>query len=222
MPTSRIVLILYAFTATTNVMASANGDISMFWATKPLLMPLLVGVVWFTRQEAGHRPDRRDVLVIAGLLLATAGDVALMADGTVAFGIGLALFAGCHGCYLAAFARPARRRNWPATAGAYLLIVAAAVIWLWPGLGALAAPMTAYAVLLGAMAVAAAGQGWRVGLGAALFVASDLLIAVDLAGAATLPGPPIWVMLTYVVAQALIATGWAAAARTRSLQQVLA
>ena len=171
-PTSRVVLILYAFTATANVMASANAHTSLFWATQPLLMPLLVGVAWFTRQEAGRAADRRDRVVIAGLLLATAGNLALMIDHPVAAATALGLWAAGLACYLWAF------------------ISGRATI------------------------------GWRVLLGAALSVASGLLLAAGLAGV-TLPGPPIWVPLTGLVGQCLVVTGWSSS-RATSLQQVVA
>lgn len=226
MPTSRIVLILFAFTSTINVKASADEPSSLFWATKPLLMPLLIGYLWFATRESGRWHDGQR-LVVAALLFAALGDVALMIPGSAAFLVGMALFAGCHACYIAAFVRMAGRRalaGRPVVAAlAYAGAVAAALAWLWPGLGALAVPMTGYAILLATMAATATAHGWRVGLGGALFFVSDLLIAVDVAGAAQMPGPPIWVMLTYVAGQALIITGWAdREPRTarESLQQV--
>ncbi len=66
------------------------------------------------------------------------------------------------------------------------------------------------------MASTAAAHGWRVGIGGGLFLVSDLMIAMDVAGVGAPPGPPIWVMATYALGQALIVTGWAA------LQQVVA
>src|SRR5262245_42634769 len=92
MPTSRVIIVLYAFVATVNVMASHAGQSSLDWATKPLLMPLLAGVVVFAAHEAGRRPSPT---LLAALATATAGDVALMADGTLPFLIGMAAFLGC-------------------------------------------------------------------------------------------------------------------------------
>ena len=37
---------------------------------------------------------------------------------------------------------------------------------------------------------------------------SDMLIAVDIAHPDAIGGPPIWVMLTYVAGQGLLAIGW--------------
>lgn len=199
MPTSRVILVLYAFIATTNVMASAIGNDSLFWATKPLLMPLLVGVVIF----AGVASPA----LVAGLLLATVGDVCLMVDGDTWFYAGMAAFAACHVCYITAFTRAGawrRLRRWPLVTVPvlYALVVAAAEVLL-----RLPVPILGYGCLLAVMAATAAGLGWRSGLGGALFLLSDLLIGVDLAGT-ELPGPPIWVMLTYILGQAGIVLGW--------------
>lgn len=71
MPTSRVIIVLYAFTAMVNIMASARGPASLDWATTPILMPLLVGVLIAAAHEAGRRPSR---LMIAGLVLAAAAN----------------------------------------------------------------------------------------------------------------------------------------------------
>jgi uncharacterized membrane protein YhhN len=204
MPTSRVIIVLYAFAATVNVMASTAGQSSLDWATKPLLMPLLAGVVVFAAHEAGRRPSRTLLAALGG---ATAGDVALMADGTLPFLIGMAAFLGCQVLLIISFVRAGSRpRLWISLL--YFTGYAVAVPVLWSGLGGLALPVSLYAAALTAMAVLAAGLGWRIGLGGLLFFASDLLLAVGLADVVHLSGP--WVMLTYVVGLALIVTGWIA------------
>ena len=65
MPTSRVIVILYAFAATVHVMATAAGPASLAWATAPLLVPLLAGVAFFAAAEAGNRPNR---WLLAGLV----------------------------------------------------------------------------------------------------------------------------------------------------------
>jgi uncharacterized membrane protein YhhN len=209
MPTSRVIVVLYAFVAATNITAIAADHDSLFWATKPLLMPLLIGVLVAAAREARTAPS---ALMIAGLGFATLGDIALMIDGTVPFLAGMVAFLACHVCYITAFGKAgAWRRMSKAVPILYPLAVVGASVWLWSGLDALALPVTLYAVALGTMASASSGLGWRVGVGGLLFFVSDLLIAVDIAQAATLPGPPIWVMLTYVLGQALIVLGWSSA-----------
>jgi uncharacterized membrane protein YhhN len=200
MPTSRVILVLYAFVATTNVMASGTGNDSLFWATKPLLMPLLAGIVVFAGPAVWPRPASR--WLVAGLVAATAGDVLLMIDGL--FYPGVAAFALCHIAYLVAFAKAGvwRRLSRPpliAVPIGYALVLVGVTLVLRP-----APALIGYGVLLALVATSAAGLGWRSGLGGALFLVSDLLIGIGLEGSAW----PVAVMLTYVVGQALLVLGW--------------
>ena len=214
MPRSRVLLAAFAVATAGNLLANATGSDLGELATKPLLMPLLAAYLWRAATERGARPDR---LVLAALALSTGGDVALLGEGTGAFLTGMALFLAAHACYIAAFVRAGaatalRRPPLLAVPLLYAVLTAAALAWMWPGLAdaGLAVPVAGYAVALATMATTATAQGWSVGLGGALFLVSDLLIALSVAGTATLPGPPIWVMATYAAGQALIVTGWAA------------
>jgi uncharacterized membrane protein YhhN len=78
---------------------------------------------------------------------------------------------------------------------------------LWPGLGDLRIPVAVYSLLLTSTAVTSARLGWRTGLGGALFLLSDTLIATQLADWRELPGHEFWIMATYVVAQYLLMSG---------------
>jgi uncharacterized membrane protein YhhN len=76
---------------------------------------------------------------------------------------------------------------------------------IWPGLdGGLRLPVLGYSLLLTAMAASAAGIGRLAGLGGALFLASDGLLALGLAEV-DFPGRGAAVMPTYLAAQLLIA-----------------
>lgn len=190
-----MLLALFGFLAVLNLVASGVENDALEWATKPFLMPVLALWAW----RAG-----RNRLLVAGLLFSAGGDIALLkGDETGWFIAGMVLFLGAHLCYIRLF----WKRPNPFVAVAYGLVFAAALAWLWKPLGALAIPMTFYGLALATMATLAAGMGWKVGLGGGLFLLSDLLIAVRVADAATLPGPPVWVMLTYLAGQFLIATG---------------
>jgi uncharacterized membrane protein YhhN len=211
-------IVLAAFVAVTagNLLAAVLDNRALDWLTKPLLIPLLAAYLLLATRG---RADRR---VLAALALCTAGDVALLPDGTGWFLAGMACFLAAHLCYIAAFApggaaAPLRRPPLVAVPVGYALLSAAALTWLWPGLAeaGLAVPIAGYAVVLAAMASTAAAHGWRVGAGGALFLLSDLLIAVEIARG-PLAGPPIWVMLTYTLGQALIVTGWAARVHSSS------
>ncbi|MGW0432733.1 lysoplasmalogenase [Micromonospora sp. NPDC003197] len=218
---SRAVLIVFAVVSVGNLVAVGIRNDALEWATKPLLMPLLGIWLWLVTRERDGRPSR---LVLAGLALSTGGDIALLSPGTGWFLTGMSLFLGAQLCYLTAFLRaPARSGAGRASAAlrrlplvtvplGYAIVGTAVLTWLWPGLTELgvAIPVAAYATALATMATSAAALGWRMGLGGAIFLGSDLMIAIGMTDAATLPGPPIWVMTTYLAAQALLITGWAA------------
>lgn len=191
-------------------LVAVGADVTWLeWATKPLLMPLLA--LWlFTRN--GPR------LMVAGLLFSALGDVLLQFDGL--FVLGMAGFAGAHVCYVTYFVRSGAfttlRRTWW-IAVAYAAVWAALIAWLWPGLGALQIPVAAYSLLLFSTGAFSAAYGARTGLGGALFVLSDSLIAVRLAAEDTynaLPVGGVWIMITYLAAQYLLASGTAGAAVT--------
>ncbi|PJJ57130.1 putative membrane protein YhhN [Mumia flava] len=170
--------------------------------TKALLMPLLAAWVVSVR---GPR------LLVAALLLSWVGDVALEIDG--AFLVGMAGFAAAHVCYITWFVRAGaldvlRRRWWIAAGG--LVVWAGVLAALWAPLGehepALRIPIALYALLLTATAVTALAYSPLAGVGGVLFLLSDTLIALDLAHV----GPSetgLAVMITYLAAQLLLATG---------------
>ncbi|MEU8391627.1 lysoplasmalogenase [Micromonospora sp. NPDC048843] len=218
MPRSRTVLIAFLVVTAANLLANATGGGLAFLLTKPLLMPLLAAYLWRVSAERAARPDR---LLLAALAFATGGDVALMIDGPGWFLAGMACFLGTHLCYLAAFTRHGaatalRRTPLVAVPLGYAVLTVVALTWMWAGLTdvGLALPVAGYAIALAAMASTAATQGWRVGLGAALFLGSDLLIAAGVAEVAQPTGAPVLVMATYAAGQALIVTGLAARAGT--------
>ncbi|GAB3940582.1 lysoplasmalogenase [Micromonospora vulcania] len=216
MPRSRTLLAAFLAVTAANLLANATDSDLAFQLTKPLLMPLLAAYLWRVTAERGTRPDR---LVLGALAFATAGDVALLVTGTGWFLTGMACFLGTHLCYLAAFTRHGaatalRRPPLLAIPIGYAALTVVALTWMWAGLAeaGLAVPVAGYALALAAMASTAATQGWRVGLGAALFLGSDLLIAAGAAGVAEPPGAPVLVMASYAAGQALIVTGRAARA----------
>jgi uncharacterized membrane protein YhhN len=186
-------------------LVAVGADVSWLeWATKPLLMPLLA--LWlFTRN--GHK------LMIAGLLFSALGDVLLQFDDLFIFG--MAGFAAAHVCYVTYFARSGafgilKRKWW--IAGAYIAVWAGLMVWLWSGLGALQVPVAAYSLLLFSTGATSATYSLRTALGGVLFVLSDSLIAVRLAAGDTynaLPLAGVWVMVTYLAAQYLLASGTA-------------
>ena len=169
--------------------------------TKGLLVPVLLLWAWTALGAAIPR------WLVAGLVLATVGDIAI----DVRFEAGMLGFLGMQLCYIAGFlalgAAGSLRRRWPAVL-VYGLIWIGANGALGPSLGALRIPVLVYSLAICVMAALAVGVSARVGVGAALFLLSDALIAlgradVEFAGRAFL------VMPAYLAGQYLITTGWA-------------
>ncbi|KPI32477.1 YhhN family protein [Actinobacteria bacterium OV450] len=191
-------ILLGAFAAAT---AADLGSLLAGWhlghvIAKPLLMPLLVAYV------ATRRAPR---LLIAALLFGWGGDLALLFDADPAFLVGMGSFAAGHVCYLVLFGR---RGTHPALGGAYAVALVGTVALLWGDLPAdLRIPVAGYSLLLTAMAWRSGSLGLRAGLGGALFLLSDTLIATGVADWPQLPRPDFWIMATYAAAQYLLAAG---------------
>lgn len=186
------------------VAVTAEAD-DVRWVTKPALMLLLLGFL-----TVSARPGSATARLLGvGLAFAWAADIALLVDGTEAFLTGMALFGLMQICYLVVFVRagaPERlRRRWTVPA-VYLAFWAAAITVLWPRLDALAAPIAVYGLLLVAMGAAASGLGRVAAVGGALFVVSDLLLGLGVAGT-DFPLRDQAVMATYGAAQLLIVLG---------------
>lgn len=162
--------------------------------TKVMLMPALALAVL----------PAASPLLIGALVAGWLGDIFLLADGTW-FLIGMAAFAGGHVCYITLFARSGRPHV--AAITGYAVVWAVMITLLWPGLGALQIPVALYSLLLATTAMTSTNAGWRAGLGGALFLVSDSMIAMGLADWSRPPAVDFWIMLTYVAAQYLLATG---------------
>nr|WP_043244914.1 lysoplasmalogenase [Streptomyces sp. SID8379] len=167
---------------------------------KPLLMLVLVAYV-----VACDGPR----LLCGALLLGWGGDVLLLFDQDAAFLAGMGCFAAGHVCYLVLFKRYGRPRARSGALGVlYGVALVAMVVALWPDLPAgMRVPVAAYSVLLTAMAYGSSWLGPVAGVGGALFLLSDSLIATGIADWPALPHPDFWIMATYVAAQYLLAQG---------------
>ena len=130
--------------------------------------------------------NRGWALMAPALAAAAVGDELLASGGAVVFGV--FAFAIMQLFYAVRFWSLARTRPHPRTgtfAAPLVYAVLAALLCLvcLPRLGALALPVIPYCLLLTAMASGsfAAGQGWRLAAGGALFFVSDSLILVFMA-----------------------------------------
>ena len=191
------------------------GQESLHLVTKPLLMPGLLA--WFLTATP---TSRLRTLVAVGLAWSWLGDIGLMPSGEGWFLAGLGAFLIAQLTYAVAFL-PFRGDSVlarPALAVPYLAVLVGLLVVLWDHLGDLRWPVTVYALVIVGMAILATGVNRMVAVGAVLFVVSDALIALgSVAGIVRLPAHGFWVMLTYLVAQALIAMGVATAVRGDAL-----
>lgn len=163
--------------------------------------------------------------IVAGLALGAAGDFALSRPGTRWFLAGMVAFAAGHLGYAAAFLAGFGPVAAPGPGGWVVLAVVAVLVgstevWLAPHTGHLRVPVRLYGLVIGAMTAAAvllpegAGQA-RMQAGAALFLLSDLMLALRLfrlreAGARMVASRLLWP--AYWGGQALILWGALAAA----------
>ncbi|WP_100863893.1 lysoplasmalogenase [Streptomyces sp. Ag109_G2-6] len=180
---------------------------------KPLLMPLLVGyVLTLPRSPSGTGgAPRAPRLLVAALLFGWGGDLALLFDAEPAFLLGMGSFAAGHVCYLMLFNKHSlfgRGRTSPVLGGAYAVALVGTVALLWGDLPAgLRIPVAGYSLLLASMAYRSSALGRIAGVGGALFLLSDTLIATGVAKWPQLPRPDFWIMATYLAAQYLLAAG---------------
>jgi uncharacterized membrane protein YhhN len=159
----------YWASATIHLVAVAFDLRVLRMISKAALMPSLAA--WVRAQEGPP-------LLVAALLASAVGDVLLEIDLLLP---AMALFALAHACYIGEFSRGTKHRSLLVPL-AYAALAMAVMIVLWPGLGPYRGPVTAYAGLLTTTAVTSLWYGARTGLGGALFLTSDSLIAAHLAG----------------------------------------
>ncbi|MCX4607782.1 MULTISPECIES: lysoplasmalogenase [Streptomyces] len=203
---ARVLLVSFGVAAAVDLVSLAVGFTPGHLVAKPLLMPLLAA-------HAVVRGGPR--LLVAALLCGWGGDVLLLSDADPAFLVGMASFAAGHVCYLLLFRGPDAPHRPPHVrgpsawlGGAYVLALVVTVTLLWPDLPAgLRIPVAGYSLLLTAMAAASTRLGPVAGVGGALFLLSDTLIATGVADWPQLPRPDFWIMLTYAAAQFLLVSG---------------
>lgn len=177
---------------------------------KPLTTALIILVALTANDPISGRYQS---LIVVGLVASLIGDVALMLPDERWFMYGLLSFLGAHLMYIVAFnlERDGNAAWYYAVPFAVYGLVM--LIWLWPHLGPMRAPVTFYVSVIMIMAWQAANR-WLIGreadgtllalVGAYLFVASDSVLAVE-RFRGTWRSAPFWVLSTYFTAQWLIA-----------------
>ncbi len=176
--------------------------------TQDLLMPLLA---WSLVAATTSPRGRLVRLVLVALGFSWLGDAAPdFASDDTAFLVMVGFFLLAQAAYIAAFL-PFRDRSILRRAPMAVLPYAAAFVALIAltreGAGSLLVPVIVYGLALTTMAVLATGLGRLAGWGGAIFMLSDALIALNAFTDLELPAHSLWVMLTYVLGQALIVLG---------------
>lgn len=208
---SRVLIGCYLVLAAADLVAVAGSVRWLEFVTKPLLMPVLAVVLLAAlgRRAGAVGP----VLLVVGLVFACGGDVALLFSGQVAFLVGMALFLVMQLAYAGSFVAAGalsrlRGRWWVPVLYAVAWVAGTAFVAT-----RLALPMTValavYGLALFSMASLAAGRDGLLGLGGLVFAVSDVLIGLGAAGL-DFAGRDLVVMVTYVVAQAVIVLRYAA------------
>lgn len=207
---------IYGIAAVLNLLSGFSDSAMLDYASKPFLLSSLilvyVSVIKPWSIFSGY--------FIAGLACSMAGDILLMllpTAGAQFFIYGLLAFLCAHISYILAFSTYARQqgahylKQAPWVLVPFLLFFVGITWWWKDELGALKIPVIAYSAVITSMGIAAVNLRLVMtkvryrGLvaGALLFILSDTLIAIG-KFKAVLPGGHIWVMLTYISAQALI------------------
>ncbi len=218
----KTILLVFAIAAIVNLASTLLEGASMLnYATKPLLLlPLLVA--W---QSVTAFKTQFDRLIAGAFLFSWFGDLLLMMVSSAwgqdvpFFILGLGCFLIAHLFFIAAFwhwmgKRLGMIQQKPWLLVPFLLFWGILMYILWPGLGELRIPVTAYSLVIIVM-TASAHNLWNLlatpaknylSIGTILFVLSDSLIAVN-KFASSFVGASFAIMLTYIVAQCLIYLG---------------
>ena len=213
----QIPALFFVAAAVTNLVGHtslAPSSISEF--VKPALLPLLA----LTTLAASGTFERKGLrTIILAQLFGCTGDILLIPDGFLPFVFGMLAFLLGHVCYMSVFGG----RSWKglklSTWIIAIIVMVAAVAGLIAAIGikgAMLAPMAVYGMALMLLIFSAlmgvvriGGKAWWIILcGALLFTFSDTLIATGNFGVLQFEGKRFVVMLTYILAQSLLAAGF--------------
>jgi len=207
---------LYLIVLAADLFAVYNGNETIRYITKPLLMPLLIAFFIFQTKDLASSLKK---WIILALIFSWAGDVFLMfesANGNF-FIFGLAAFLIAHIFYILFYENVIRKEGLRKNYWWFLPVIIyyiALIYILSPHLGDMKLPVRIYGIVISYMLIQALQTGGIKNRGAAtsmiagavLFITSDSILAIskfyesfEYAGMA--------IMLTYGIAQLLITLG---------------
>lgn len=212
---STYILYLFLFYSFMVMVSLIAGLPTTYAICKSFIVPTLIAYYWTST-------DTKSYVFIAALVFCWLGDVLLLGKGELYFMGGLVAFLTGHTLYIIAYRQhqSSDRKNellstqkmryaFPVIlAGTGLLVI------LFPTLGDLKIPVTVYALVLMIMVITALlrfgrtslKSFWMVVAGAAFFMTSDSLLAIN-KFYAPLAWSGILIMSTYIMAQYLIVKG---------------
>ena len=183
--------------------------------TKPLIVPSLAVFCWLLLSENDARGRRAATLMLA-MVFGTLGDVLLMFSGQGYFMAGLFAFLIGHQFYLCTIPftdKNGHKRIFSVVLFALLIIIMSIASQLFAVKGFMGVCVTSYACVFafvihaGIMAAIDTRNRLYVVtvIGYVLFVISDTILATGVFTDLKIPMRGFWVMLTYILAQSLIA-----------------
>jgi len=209
-------IILYFIVLAADLFAVYNGNETLRYITKPLLMPLLIAFFIFQTKDPASSLKK---WVVLALVFSCAGDVLLMFESMNGnfFVFGLVAFLIAHIFYILFYESVIRKEGLSKNYWWFLPVIIyyiALIYILSPNLGDMKLPVRIYGIVISYMLIKALQTGRIKNLGAAtlmiagaiLFITSDSILAINkfyepfkYAGIA--------IMLTYGIAQLLITLG---------------
>lgn len=213
----RIPALFFLAAAVTNLLGHTSlAPSSISELVKPALLPLLA----LTTLAAAGTPNIKGLkTILLAQLFGCTGDILLIPDGFLPFVFGMLAFLLGHVCYISVFGgRSLKKLGIGIWVIAFVIMVAAvAGLILAIGIkGAMLAPMAVYGMALMMLifstlmgVIRFGGKAWWILLlGALLFTFSDALIATNSFGVLPFEGKRFVIMLTYILAQSLLAAGF--------------
>ena len=217
-----LILFIIDFIADSFIAATYNN--SLRYASKGLLMPLLLAFFITGIKSGASSVDKKYIMPVCfALLFSFSGDMLLLKDNSLYFMLGIADFLIAHIFYIILFCRiqPATKINnrFSLISGVVIACYVATLDFLfWPDTiqQKLTIPVIMYSIVLGAMLFTALNVINKKGVlkkiilslvcGAGLFVVSDSIIAFN-KFYLSVPLNGFYVMGTYCLAQFLIVNG---------------